>query len=86
MEDIDHPESTTSTNGANAPKTPKEPIIFTPPSVQGLGNKILEIDGRIEKIVAYNPFQAFRCKRNNQDMGGLWDIREDYYRRSGPSY
>ena len=83
MEDAEHPEETISANEEAPPVPTEELIIFTPPTANTLGNKILEVDGRIQKpIVAYNAWMAFRCKRDNQDMGGLWDLREEYYNRN----
>ncbi|MCJ1238429.1 hypothetical protein MMC14_006418 [Varicellaria rhodocarpa] len=83
MEDAEHPEETGSADEEAPPIPTEEPTIFTPLTANTLGNKILEVDGRIQKpIVAYNAWMAFRCKRDNQDMGGLWDLREEYYNRN----
>ena len=82
MEDVEHPENITADDKMDSPTTSEKPVVFTPLSVQALGNKCLEVDGRVGKIVAYNAWMAIRCKRDNQDMGGLWDLRESYYRRN----
>lgn len=44
--------------------------------------KILEIDGRLHlKGVrpSINPWKALRVKRNNQDLGTLFEMREEFY-------
>lgn len=41
-----------------------------------LGVKILKIDGRITKPSHGNAWKDFRCIRNNQDMGSLWEVRQ----------
>ncbi|EER29979.1 hypothetical protein CPC735_012970 [Coccidioides posadasii C735 delta SOWgp] len=46
-----------------------------------LHNKILEIDGRIKNPPNGNAWKDFRCYRNNQDIGSLWDIRQSWYLR-----
>lgn len=48
---------------------------------QGLSTKILEVDGRIKNPPNGNAWKDFRCKRNNQDMGSLFEIRQDYYEK-----
>lgn len=40
---------------------------------------ILKEDGRITNRGA-NSWKEFRCFRRNQDMGSLWDVREQYDR------
>lgn len=41
-----------------------------------LGVKILNIDGRITKPSHGNAWKDFRCIRDNQDMGTLWEVRQ----------
>ncbi|GAB1217259.1 hypothetical protein ATERTT37_006495 [Aspergillus terreus] len=44
--------------------------------------KIVEIDGRVTgKISHGNSWKDFRCHRDNQDMGSLFDIRYQWYSR-----
>ncbi|KAM5443277.1 hypothetical protein MferCBS31731_001598 [Microsporum ferrugineum] len=60
-----------------------KPVIF--PSVTGpmfLVRKIHELDGRGSNTRLANAWMAFRCIRNNQDMGTLWDVRHSWYVRS----
>lgn len=57
-----------------------ENIIF--PNVSGpqaLAKKILEIDGRVKNPPNGNAWKEFRCYRNNQDMGSLWEVRQIWY-------
>lgn len=44
-----------------------------------LGNKMIEVDGRITHIPNGNAWKEFRCYRNNQDMGSLWEVRQAWY-------
>ncbi|OAL75482.1 hypothetical protein A7D00_1081 [Trichophyton violaceum] len=73
--------------GRNAPvpESPNgvEPVIF--PGVTGpmsLIRKIHEIDGRESSARVANAWMLFRCIRNNQDMGTLWEVRHSWYTRS----
>ena len=54
------------------------------PTLQQLEDKILKIDGRIEKAQTASVWKFLRAYRNNQDIGSLFDIREDYYVRNDP--
>ncbi|EEP78687.1 predicted protein [Uncinocarpus reesii 1704] len=47
-----------------------------------LHTKILKIDGRITNPPNGNAWKDFRCYRNNQDMGSLWEIRQAWYLRT----
>lgn len=52
------------------------------PNVNGatsLGNRMIEVDGRIKQIPNGNAWKEFRCYRNNQDMGSLWEVRQAWY-------
>ncbi|KAK2829854.1 hypothetical protein FQN49_007196 [Arthroderma sp. PD_2] len=48
----------------------------------GLARKIYELDGRGNASRIANAWMSFRCTRNNQDMGTLWEIRHSWYVRS----
>lgn len=48
-------------------------------NVHMLEDKILELDGRIRDPPHFNSWKFFRCQRDNQDMGSLFEIREQYY-------
>ncbi|KAI5293043.1 hypothetical protein KEM52_005864 [Ascosphaera acerosa] len=47
-----------------------------------LGNRIIEMDGRIENPPNGNAWKDYRCYRNNQDMGSLWEVRHLWYTRT----
>ncbi|KAH8695104.1 Asx homology domain-containing protein [Talaromyces proteolyticus] len=47
-----------------------------------LAKKILEIDGRITGPPNGNAWKEFRCYRDNQDMGSLWEVRQAWYLKS----
>ncbi|KAH0542440.1 hypothetical protein FGG08_003195 [Glutinoglossum americanum] len=44
-----------------------------------LENAIIKEDGRITSPPNGNAWKVFRCKRKNQDLGALWDMRQFYY-------
>lgn len=54
-------------------------ILCTVYNVLALQTKILETDGRIKNPPHFNAWKTFRCQRNNQDMGSLFELREEYY-------
>ncbi|KAF2454387.1 Asx homology domain-containing protein [Lineolata rhizophorae] len=54
----------------------RTPIIAEP---YRLAMLITNEDGRAAGFRIANAWKDFRCLRNNQDMGSLWDIRELYY-------
>lgn len=47
-----------------------------------LGSRILEVDGRIKDPPNGNAWKDYRCFRNNQDMGSLWEVRHLWYTRT----
>jgi hypothetical protein len=59
--------------------TPLEIEIHNIAGPNALMKKILEIDGRITNPPNGNAWKEFRCYRNNQDMGSLWDVRQAWY-------
>jgi hypothetical protein len=40
---------------------------------------ILKLDGRKPDGRTGNSWKEFRCYRNNQDIGSLWELREAWY-------
>ena len=62
--------------------SPDDPVSYTLTSLQSLETKILEVDGRIKNPGNGNSWKAMRAKRDNQDMGTLWEMREEYYVRN----
>ena len=53
-------------------------------NLKQLNDKIIEIDGRLDpkdlkQVPAVSPWKLIRAKRNNQDLGTLFEMREDFY-------
>ncbi|KAL6719713.1 hypothetical protein ACLMJK_001634 [Lecanora helva] len=53
-------------------------------SLKQLHDKIVELDGRLDpknqkEAPAISPWKIMRAKRNNQDLGSLFEMREDFY-------
>ncbi|KZF21384.1 hypothetical protein L228DRAFT_262406 [Xylona heveae TC161] len=48
-----------------------------------LANEILRVDGRVEKPPNGNGWKEFRCKRDNQDMGSIWEMRQALHYKMG---
>ena len=48
-------------------------------SLGALDDAMLKIDGRVKNPPHGNAWKVIRCRRKNQDMGTLFEIREDYY-------
>jgi hypothetical protein len=69
--------------GASA-SAQEEVILCTAKSVRALEMKILEVDGRFSDPSHRNPWKHVRCQRNNQDLGSLFDMREEFYFRMHP--
>lgn len=44
-----------------------------------LEHNILAIDGRRKGLRNINSWKQFRCYRNNQDIGNLWELRQSWY-------
>ncbi|KLJ12878.1 hypothetical protein EMPG_09471 [Blastomyces silverae] len=81
-------ESTGEPTAAAAPEPTSEQalestpenIIFSGVAGPGrLSSKILEIDGRITEPPHGNAWKEFRCYRDNQDMGSLWECRQSWF-------
>ncbi|KAJ9314973.1 hypothetical protein DTO271D3_4712 [Paecilomyces variotii] len=64
---------------ASEPEPIKDIIFPNVAGPQALASKILEIDGRIKNPPNGNAWKQFRCYRNNQDMGSLWEVRQTWY-------
>lgn len=53
-------------------------------NLKQLNDKIIEIDGRLnpkdaKEVPACSPWKIIRAKRNNQDLGTIFDMREHFY-------
>ena len=79
------PESVEPNSSANATASAPnsdDAIIHEISTLAQLEVKILEIDGRLnlnEVRPSINPWKALRGKRNNQDLGTLFEMREEFY-------
>ena len=69
----------------NPPPTPSHPledvILHTTTSLTDLERRFVEIDGRLDPKDhrCANPWKMMRGKRNEQDLGTLFEMREEYY-------
>ncbi|MCJ1358105.1 MAG: hypothetical protein MMC33_008103 [Icmadophila ericetorum] len=61
----------------------RDPIIFTIQAPHRLEHKIIEIDGRIENPPNRNAWKTIRVRREEQDLGSLWEVREEFWVRNG---
>ena len=73
------------TNGHH-PSTPShqelhEDIIHSISNLSELEHKIIDVDGRLnsKEVPVANTWKHFRGIRNNQDLGSLFEMREDFY-------
>ena len=73
----------TSASFPEASEDPEEDVILhTIRILKHLEDKIVDIDGRFKGTGArssVNTWKALRCKRNNQDLGSLFEMREEFY-------
>ncbi|GAD91526.1 hypothetical protein NFIA_050670 [Paecilomyces variotii No. 5] len=77
------PVETKDEAAGTVPESEPEPIenIILPNVAEpgSLAKKIMEMDGRIKNPPSSNAWKLFRCYRNNQDMGSLWEVRQTWY-------
>ncbi|KAL8725752.1 MAG: hypothetical protein Q9166_007152 [cf. Caloplaca sp. 2 TL-2023] len=75
--------TTTSTNDANeAISIAKDydVILWKGTNLNALAKKILAIDGRAKSDArTASTWRDIRCRRNEQDMGSLFEMRDEYY-------
>lgn len=76
--------ATVQTNGGNpssAARSENEDTLHEISNLTQLEHKLVDIDGRFQskEISVQNTWKTFRCSRNNQDMGTLFEIREEFY-------
>lgn len=79
LEGIDHNSSIAATASA---LNSDDAVLHEISTLGQLEVKILEIDGRLnlnEVRPSINPWKALRGKRNNQDLGTLFEMREEFY-------
>ena len=78
LEPLSSPASSSS-QLSDIPPDVDDVILVTITALQALENKIVATDGRLGKTVDGNAFKHIRVKRDNQDIGSLFEIREDWY-------
>ena len=75
--------ASTQTNGdqSSTPAFQEEDILHRISGLKQLESKIIDIDGRFNSkdLGTINTWKAFRGLRKNQDLGTLFEIREDFY-------
>lgn len=59
--------------------TPQDVVIRNITGPGALAQKILQVDGRITNPPNGNAWKVFRCYRDNQDMGSLWEVRQAWF-------
>jgi len=86
-----HETPVIGSNGVNNNSTNPSPdppsdavILFEINSLKQLNDKIIDIDGRLnpkdpKEVPAVSPWKIMRAKRNNQDLGTLFEMRDDFY-------
>lgn len=83
------PEAAHSPQPATQPTEPtnetEEVLVHDMTSPNMLVQKILSVDGRKAGTRVGNAWRVFRCYRNNQDMGSLWDVRQAWFLKNEPS-
>ena len=87
VEDIEPNEASAKANGDQSSTTvvrkeeEEEDIIHSISNLTQLEHKIVDIDGRFNSkdISIQNTWKNFRGIRNHQDLGSLFEMREDFY-------
>ena len=64
--------------------SPEAFVLLEISNLKQLMDKIIELDGRLDpknqkEAPAISPWKLMRAKRNNQDLGSLFEMREDFY-------
>ncbi len=72
------------TPDSEAPESSEGAISYEITSLKQLMDKAIEIDGRLDPknrkaVCAASPWKFMRVKRNNQDLGTLFEMREEFY-------
>lgn len=63
----------------------KDPIIICIEAPGRLESKMIETDGRIKLVPKGNAWKSIRVRRDEQDLGSLWEIREEFWVRMNMS-
>ena len=80
---------TVQTNGgqpSSAARAGAEDTLYEISNLTQLEHKLVDIDGRFQSkdMSVQNTWKTFRCSRTNQDMGTLFEIREEHYVHKHP--
>ncbi|KAM0797637.1 Asx homology domain-containing protein [Usnea florida] len=80
---------TVETNGGNqssATRSGNEDTLYEISNLSQLEHKVVDMDGRFQskEMSVQNTWKTFRCSRNNQDMGTLFEIRDEFYVHKHP--
>ena len=80
---------TVQTNGSipsSAARSGTEDTLYEISNLTQLEHKLVDIDGRFQSkdMSVQNTWKTFRCSRTNQDMGTLFEIREEYFVHKHP--
>lgn len=65
----------------SGPSSGEDVVVEDIDTPNALCSAILKEDGRLMGVRTANAWKDFRCLRNEQDMGSLWDVRELYHNR-----
>ena len=73
--------SQTDGGHSSTPAVAEEDILHSISMLTQLENKIVDIDGHFNSkdMATQNTWKTFRGIRNNQDLGTLFEMREDFY-------
>ena len=66
---------------SSAARSGTEDTLYEISNLTQLEHKLVDIDERFQskEISVQNTWKTFRCSRNNQDMGTLFEIREEFF-------
>lgn len=66
---------------SSTPALQEEDVLHNVSNLRQLEDKIVDIDGRFKSkdLAATSPWKHFRGIRNNQDLGTLFEMREEFY-------
>lgn len=81
-EDIPMPGKPTTSDCADplSAATEYDIILYTTTGLWDLEKEILKIDGRVKAgSRTASTWRVIRCRRNEQDMGSLFEMRDEYY-------
>ena len=80
---------TVQSNGgiqSSAAHSGNEDTLYEISNLSQLEHKVVDMDARFQSkdMSVQNTWKTFRCSRNNQDMGTLFEIRDEFYVHKHP--